>query len=525
VKAIRASVVACACALALAGTAHAGTSDDFAGAHRQVFPVYVVHGMTLGDLPQLVAEGAAVGVMVPNAGPRTSQAAAFAGMVRGILYNTRLPMPRESVLIRVRHTREIPSRGPAIVVGLPPATSAPNDRRYPIAVLGGGYEGLLVSSLTRVPGLVSIADVARTALQTPHALTWQRDGGPVATSLRLERQIDVARSTTMAGSVLVLCLLAIFALFFPRGAPSALGTAIGVNLALGWFPAGDAAPRVTLLGLCTVAGGIIGPKLFRNRTVLGLALVALLVAYSVSMLVRPSTLSLAPIGPELTSRFFGVSNLLESWLLFPALLGAGLLSQRFGWKAFVPTGALALATIAENKLGADGGGAIVVGVAFALLGVQLVGARRRYTLPALGIAGLVVLALVNIDAAASGPDHLRGAVHGGVNGVMNVAANRVPLAYARMVEQWWLLIPAATLLLVGLGVVRYGRARVDRAVVVALLGGLISSLLVNDSPGPVMIGGLTALLAMEGGLVHRTFALPVLQRLAPVVADALPQEP
>ena len=67
---------------------------DFVGHDRQVFAVYVVKGLTLGDLPQLATEGA-VGLMVPNAGPRTSQAAAFAGMVRGILYNTRLPRPHD----------------------------------------------------------------------------------------------------------------------------------------------------------------------------------------------------------------------------------------------------------------------------------------------------------------------------------------------------------------------------------------------------------------------------------------------
>jgi hypothetical protein len=524
VKAIRASVLACAFALVLSSSAAAKVSDDFAGHTRQVFPVYVVRGLTLGDLPQLATEGA-VGVMVPNAGPRTSQAAAFAGMVRGVLYNTRLPMPRDVVLIHVKHTNSIPAHGPAIVVGLPPATSAPNDRRYPIAVLGHGFHGLLTSSLTRVPGLVSIADVARTALQTPHALDWQEDGGPVATSYRLEHQIEIARSTTMPGSVLVMSLLVFFALLFPRGAPTAFGTAIGVNLVQGWFPTGDAAPRVTLLGLCTVAGGILGPKFFRNKTWLAFALVALLGAYAVSMLVRPSTLSLAPIGPELTSRFFGVSNLLETWLLYPALLGGSLLMRRFGWLAFLGTAALALATIAENKLGSDGGGAIVVGVAFALLAVQLVGAHKRYTLPALGLAGVVVLGLVNIDAAASGPDHLRGAVQGGFNGIMNVAANRVPLAYTRMVEQWWLLIPALAAVIVGLAVVRYGRSRTDRALAVAILGALTASLLVNDSPGPVAIGGLAAVLALEGGLVHRTLALPVLHRLVPPRPAALPQEP
>ena len=202
-KAAPALLVACAFALVVSGSAAAKTSNDFAGHHRQVFRVVVVKGLTLGDLPQLATEGA-VGLMVPNAGPRTSQAAAFAGMVRGILYNTRLPRPHDTVLIHVTQSTEIPAHGPVIVVGLPPATTAPNDRRYPIAVIGHGYHGLLTSSLTRVPGLVSIADVARTALQTPHALDTRRDGGPVATSYRLEDQIDVARSSTMAGSVLVL---------------------------------------------------------------------------------------------------------------------------------------------------------------------------------------------------------------------------------------------------------------------------------------------------------------------------------
>ena len=101
----------------------------------------------------------------------------------------------------------------------------------------------------------------------------------------------------------------------------------------------------------------------------------------------------------------------------------------------------------------------------------------------------------------------------------------MPLAYARMVEQWWLLIPGLAAVIVGVAVMRTARSRADRAVAAALLGGLAASLLVNDSPGPVMIGGLAAVLAIEGGLVHRTLALPVLRRLAPPVAAALPQEP
>jgi len=126
-----------------------------------------------------------------------------------------------------------------------------------------------------------------------------------------------------------------------------------------------------------------------------------------------------------------------------------------------------------------------------------------------GLAGIVVLGLVNVDAAASGPDHLRGALRGGFNGIMNVAANRVPLAYSRMVEQWWLLIPGLAAVIVGLAVVALRtlahRPRTRgrdprRARRVAPRQRL--------APAPSRSAALAAVLALEGGLVHRTLALP-----------------
>jgi hypothetical protein len=232
------------------------------------------------------------------------------------------------------------------------------------------------------------------------------------------------------------------------------------------------------------------------------------------MIVQPWSLALAPIGPELTSRFFGISNLLETLLLVPALLGAKLLTERFGWLAFAPIAALSLATIAENRLGSDGGGAIVVGVAFAILAVRMAGARRRYAIPALGAAAVVVLGLANLDAASSTPDHLRGALDGGYRGLLHVAANRVPLAYDRMIEQWWLLVPAFFVITVGIGAAWFARTRAERATVLAMLAALVASLLVNDSPGPVMIGGLTAIFGVEAGMLHRMLTVPVVRRLA-----------
>ena len=505
---MKAVLALCAAALVFAGTA---TANDFTGPHKQVFRVVVVHGLTIGDLPQLATEGA-VGLLVPNAGPRTSQAAAFAGMVRGILYNTRLPRPHDAVLIHVQQSTSIPAHGPVIVVGLPPATSAPNDRRYPIAVIGRGYHGLLTSSLTRLPGLVSMADVARTALQTPHALDWRRDGGAVASSYTLESKIEVARTTTMPTSVLLLSLMVFIALLLPAGAPAAVGAALLANLLLGLHPSGATGWQVALVGAATIAGALLGP---RRRMPLALSLLGILVAYGATMILQPWSLALAPIGPELTSRFFGVSNLLETLLLVPALIAARLLTQRFGWTAFALVGGISLAVIAENRLGSDGGGAIVVGVAFALLAVRMAGWHVRTAIPALVAAALVVLGLANLDAASSSPDHLRGALHGGFSGIMHVAANRVPLAYDRMIEQWWLLIPGFFAVGVGIAAARYATARQERAAMLALLAALAASLLVNDSPGPVMIGGLTAIFGLEAGVVHRFLAVPVLRRLLP----------
>ena len=182
-----AALAACVLALAAAGTARAGTQSEFAGHHRQVLAVVVVPSLGKADLRLLARRGAAIGLLVPNAGPRTSAGDAFAGMVRGILYNARLARPADSVLIRVRRAPTLPRHGPAIVLALPPQHTVPNTRRYGIAVLGLGYHGVLVSSLTRVPGLVSMADVARTALGTRNRLRSQAAAEPYAALTRLER--------------------------------------------------------------------------------------------------------------------------------------------------------------------------------------------------------------------------------------------------------------------------------------------------------------------------------------------------
>src|SRR5581483_9177933 len=103
----------------------------------------------------------AVGLLVPGSGGTVTRAGALAALERGKVRPALLGgVPSGEPLIR-------PASAPAevtIYVSLPPAGEHANDVRYPIAVVGGGYRGLLVSPTTRIDGLTTVADVAPTAL-------------------------------------------------------------------------------------------------------------------------------------------------------------------------------------------------------------------------------------------------------------------------------------------------------------------------------------------------------------------------
>ena len=152
---VKAAVLVATALAALAGEARAET---------QAFRVLVVPGLELADLEAL-QHRAAVGLLVPGAGPRVSEETALAGLERGMVRNSlRGGLPTGPVLISGRTSRRSARAGPDIVLGLPEGGDQPNDRRYPIAVIGPGFDGLLTSPSTRIPGLVSVADVAPTAL-------------------------------------------------------------------------------------------------------------------------------------------------------------------------------------------------------------------------------------------------------------------------------------------------------------------------------------------------------------------------
>src|SRR5687767_10229978 len=110
---------------------------------QQRIPVVVVPGLELEDLEPLAQRGA-VGLLVPAAGPRASERTAEAALVRGELRNSlRGGLPDGPVRISFTRRDKLPREGPAIVLALPRGGDQPNTRRYPIAVIGGGYQGLL----------------------------------------------------------------------------------------------------------------------------------------------------------------------------------------------------------------------------------------------------------------------------------------------------------------------------------------------------------------------------------------------
>src|SRR5918995_3620154 len=90
-------------------------------------------------------------------------APAFAKKASGLLVPGRGPaVSREEALDALEGIP--PPRCPCeyvVLLRIPSGRHA-NDRRYPIAIAGPGYDGLLVSDRTRVPGLVSIYDVKPT---------------------------------------------------------------------------------------------------------------------------------------------------------------------------------------------------------------------------------------------------------------------------------------------------------------------------------------------------------------------------
>jgi hypothetical protein len=472
-------------------------------ASAETFRVVVVPGLELSDLRTLESRGA-VGLLVPANGPVTGRRQALAALERGAVENSYLGgIPPGAARIQVEEATRVPASGSVIVLGLPERERLDNDRRYPIAILGSGFRGLLRSDSTRIPGLVSIADIAPTALAQDGALTSEAHRDAAAEALSLEARIDGHRDARLPSSLVAAAVALALTFFVRRGGIYAFAAALLVNLALGIAAVADPWVATLAIGFGTALGALGLAAVVRSTTALGVLLALVLAAYLVAMAADPSTVALSPWGPGQAGRFYGVTNLLETMLLVPALAGAAYLWPRFGPIGLGLVAALALVTIAGNRLGADGGGAIVLGVGYAVLAVELAGGGRRRLLTALTAAAAAVLIVMGLDAATGGSSHVSRAIGGGPGEIVEDLGRRLEISWNTATASWYaalvVAIALAALLVLTLRLVRSDTSRANRALPLSLSAALLASLLVNDAPHDVAVAGLIGYLAVSVG--------------------------
>ena len=466
------------------------------------FRVLVYQHLSDSQFEHLASRGA-VGLLVPGVGPTTNRRQALAQLERGAEVNAHLGgVPKGPRLVLTSNATGTPTGCCFVIVELPPKTpkGAPiaNDQRYPVVVLGRGFHGVLVSPTTRIPGLVSIVDIAPTALGRERgSLSSMPSTDAVASLASLNHQIHANNRLKLAALIVVACFLALLAVVRPRAATTAIPAALLTSIALG---AAQATNEVTILAVLivgTVAGGLWLARVCDTDGKLLLLFVGVMLLHLWLLASRPEWVAVTPLGPTQNSRFWGIGNQLETLLLAPLLVGATIAGRRFGVIGFGGFALLALVLVTDNRFGSDGGGAIVLGVAFAFLGARTLklGARGFATLLLLGAT--VVLALVSYNLRGPGPDHLRSAFSHGFTGLAAVARNRVPLAYAPALHDWTMLLPLAIWFVVSLALAfRFARRSATRDLVLALGLGLLTSLLVNDSAAYELTGGVAALAAV-----------------------------
>ncbi|HET8953209.1 MAG TPA: c-type cytochrome [Solirubrobacteraceae bacterium] len=409
--------------------------------------------------PADYADRAAVGLLVPGAGPTVTREAALAALLRGELEHDLLG----GIASGANRIELNQAAGPEILVSLPPPGRSENDVRYPIALLG--ERGLLTSDSTRIAGLVSVTDIARDRLRV---VASDEPAGELDT---LDRRIERNDAWRLPLTIALAALLIGLALLRPQYALRALLVVLAANL---W-----------LSPLLAVAAGIAVVLL-----PLGWACAAILAAYLLALGLDAETVALSPFGPSQSGRFYGINNLLETMLLAPALVGAALLGR-----AGILVAGLAFVTIGGNRFGADGGGIVVLAAAYLVLWLRLRGERPTWRLAGLVAAGAVALALVllGLDAATGGSSHVTDAVGDGPVTLAGDIADRIELSARRTLAS----VGAVAVVLGSLAILVAVAVRTPRRPVLdAFLVGLAVSLLVNDTPGDVLGAGAAIAIAL-----------------------------
>jgi hypothetical protein len=410
-----------------------------------------------------------------------------------------------------------------IVVELPPrGRPTSNDRLYRVAVIGQGFHGLLTSPTTHIPGLVSIVDIAPTALpgHPSTTLSWIPSKDPLGELSRLDNAIGANNRLKFPVLFILAGLLLALALLGLRAAVTAVPAALLVNLALGM---GQISNEVLLCAALSAGTALVAfalARFCRSESAL-LALYGGVVAlYAFVMVTRPEWQAVNPLGPTQNSRFWGIGNQVETLLLAPLLAGAFLARRRFGILGFVLFGVFGLVVMTDNRFGADGGGAIALGIALAVLGTRLfrLGAKGFFGL--LASAAFAVLWIVSRGLAERGPNHLRSAFADHGRGLLSSLESRVPLSYVPALHSWQLVVPLLLVLAASFALAwRRARQRSTRDVLLAFGVAIATSLLVNDSAAYELAAGIAVV-----GAVARFAPAPAPARarvLAPALARAL----
>ena len=452
--------------------------------------------------PERYANRGAVGLLVAGAGPTVSGAGARASLVRGKVQSSVIGgLPTGPPLFELGTA---PART-TIYVSLPTPGTHRNRRRYGIAIVGPGYHGLLVSSRTRVPGLIAIADVAPTVVALREGRTPVIEARADTDAPMHLRNLDArfrhlggarlwARILTL-GSTFLLALIgaATRSPLFGRAALFAAPFAVAGLLVLSALGRTGTLPTVALVAALGVPGALGVAAFASTRLRLSAVLAGLIAAFLVVLVAWPEVPALAAIGPRPDGggRFYGITNSLETLLLVPTLVPAAIL----GTAGLVAVGLLALITLGWSRAGADGGGVLVI-----LAGLAVLAARvRRAELTARQVlvwaAALVALAaaLVALDALTGGSSHVTRALGGGPTALARDFGHRMHLSYNSATSTWRsLAMVVGCLAAIAILVLRRPRTPLLEAYGAAIL----VSMLVNDSPRDVSLFGFAACAAL-----------------------------
>lgn len=455
--------------------------------------------------PQEYAGRGAVGLLVPGAGSTVTRERALASLVSGRVVSSLVELDGKPTL-------EL-SNAPAettIYVALPPPGPSNNVIRYPVAIVGPGYRGLLTSGSTRIDGLVSPADIAPTAAAiaagTVPRIRARPDPQAAATLARLDLDLSRAHDARTGATLVLVAWLVVFSALGVlagsalSGRAAVLVSPVALAAAVLLRAIGVDDPSLVTLALTLVVGA--GSLLLAlRREALAPAVVVFLLLFLITLAVRPEVNALAAIGPHPDGggRFFGVTNQVSTMLLAPSLAAAAVA----GTAGAVAIGLLLLVTVGWSRAGADGGGVLVAATAFAVLVAGMARARLtpgRVVAGAVGIAALG-LALVGFDALLGGSSHVTDAVGGGPGTLLDDLDRRLRISWADAssgAERVAIWLPS----LVGLAwLARRGRRS---PVIVAMLVGLGVSLVVNDTPVDVLGYGALGLLALTAWDETRT---------------------